>query len=165
MKTKFSYQRLFRFSYLIHVLNRSSPGNKCPPLQFWNRSLQTSNQSALWSCLLLACTQTLFYFSFRSFRKHSWKHHWARENERGERERKIIIFSSTPPLPYCAGGPLRFIFLSRALDEDIFCLCLIPVSTVYFRERTCGARIVLDGLWRENRGFVNRLVFCIWLPN
>ena len=34
---------------------------------------------------LIACTQTLFYFSFRSFRKHRR----ACENERGARERKV----------------------------------------------------------------------------
>ena len=55
----------------------------------------------------IACTQTLFYFSFRSFRKH-----------RQERENWQSI-----NLP-------RFIFLSHALD----------------------------GLWRQNRGSVNRLM-------
>ena len=47
----------------------------------------------------LACTQTLFYFSFRSFRKH-----------RQARERSIVAtlfhvyFLLLPPLPPCAGG-------------------------------------------------------------
>ena len=41
----------------------------------------------------LACTQMLFYFSFRSFHKH----------QRGRRWRKKTIFFS-PPLPSCAGG-------------------------------------------------------------
>ena len=46
--------------------------------------------------LFLACTQALFYFSFRSFTKHRR----AREqSERGARERKITL-----PLPHCAGG-------------------------------------------------------------
>ena len=49
---------------------------------------------------LLARTYTLFYFSFRSFRKH------RRACERSERVRKKNkeLFSSPPPLPPCAGG-------------------------------------------------------------
>ena len=55
------------------------------------------------SCLI-ACTQTLFYFSFRSFRKHR-RAKRACENERGARERKIKnYFLLLPPLPPCAGG-------------------------------------------------------------
>ena len=46
--------------------------------------------------LFLACTQPLFYFSFRSFTKHRR----ARErSECGARVRKITL-----PLPHCAGG-------------------------------------------------------------
>ena len=56
----------------------------------------------------LACKQTLFYFSFRSFQKHRQ----ARErSERGARERKInniffifVYFLLPPPPPPCAGG-------------------------------------------------------------
>ena len=52
----------------------------------------------------IACTQTMFYFSFRSFRKH------RRARERSERTRtsaereKEIYFLLTPLLPPCAGG-------------------------------------------------------------
>ena len=60
--------------------------------------------------MIVACTQTLFYFSFR-------KHRRAR----------VLL----PPPPYAGGSinPPQFYFLSRALN----------------------------GLWRENRGPVNRL--------
>ena len=75
---------------------------------------------------LIACAQTLFYFSFRSFGKH------RRARERGARERKINIFFFPHLCPPCAGvnkSPAVYI-LSRALN----------------------------GLWRENRGSVKRLV-------
>ena len=71
------------------------------------------------------CFIFLGHFSYRSFRKHRG----ARENERGARERKIIL---PPPLPPYAGG------------QKITCgeYILSPA---------------LDGLGRENRGSVNRL--------
>jgi len=53
----------------------------------------------------LACTQTLFYFSFRSLGKHRRArkrggHASESESERGARERKITSPTPTP----CAGG-------------------------------------------------------------
>ena len=76
----------------------------------------------------LACTQTLFYFSFCSF----WKH--RRAHKRGEHaseasERKKEFFFPTP-------ASLRW----RSINPFFF----------FF---SC----VLDGLSRENRGSVNRL--------
>ena len=57
--------------------------------------------------LFLACTQALFYFSFRSFTKHRR----ARErSERGARERKITL-----PLPPCAGGAGQVFYRSYVL--------------------------------------------------
>ena len=57
--------------------------------------------------LFLACTQALFYFSFRSFTKHRR----ARErSERGARERKITL-----PLPLCAGGAGQVFYRSYDL--------------------------------------------------
>ena len=40
----------------------------------------------------VACKQTLFYFSFRSFQKHRRARSRARENERGARERNLPRF-------------------------------------------------------------------------
>ena len=55
----------------------------------------------------LACTQTLFYFSFRSFPKHRR----AQENECRARERKIIL----PHLYPRSINPPRFLFfITRA---------------------------------------------------
>ena len=61
-------------------------------------------KSPLKPCKYIARIQTLFHFSFRSFRKH-WQ---AREPSEAsaDREKKeiIIIFLLPPPLPPCAGG-------------------------------------------------------------
>ena len=79
---------------------------------------------------VLACKQTLFYFSFRSFQKH-WRVKWARENERRAQERKIKIFFFPHPYP-----------LVLAVNKSPAVYSLSPA---------------LDGVWRENRGSVNRL--------
>ena len=87
----------------------------------------------------LACTQTLFYFSFRSFQRH------LRACERSERARKknkerlktsleemrFIKFLLPPPLPPCA---------QLAVHKSPAVYILSPA---------------LDGLWRENRGSVS----------
>ena len=76
----------------------------------------------------LACTQTLFYFSFRSFRKHRWAHELSKRARTSvEREKDS---SSSTPTPSCwrSINPLRFIF--------------------YHARST----------WRESRGSVNRLL-------
>ena len=60
----------------------------------------------------LACTQTLFYFSFRSFRKH-------RRARKGERESERLFSTSYTPYPLALAvskSPAVFIFLSRAFD-------------------------------------------------
>ena len=75
--------------------------------------------------------KTLFYFSFCSF--------WARENESGEKFQLLPemstdrVFSSTST---------TFPFALAVMNKS---------SVVDFFSR------VLDGLWRENRGSVNRL--------
>ena len=58
--------------------------------------LEENNEYILF---LLAYTQTLFYFSFRFFRRHRR----ARENERGASARSVY-FLRPPPLLPCAGG-------------------------------------------------------------
>ena len=75
----------------------------------------------------LACTQTLFYFSFRSFRMI------------GEKKNSFFFFLPTSTtLRWWSINPPRF-FLSPRLSR------------------------ALDGLWRENGGSVNRLMFYIRL--
>ena len=47
------------------------------------------------SPFIIACTQTSFYFSFRSFRIHQREQERGEhvsESERGARERKIIVY-------------------------------------------------------------------------
>ena len=79
----------------------------------------------------LAWTQTLCHFSFRYLRKYR-RAKRARENERGVRERKknILFFPHHYPL-------------ALAVNKSSVVYILSPA---------------LDGLWRENRGSVNRLL-------
>ena len=87
----------------------------------------------------LACTQTLFYFSFRSFRKHRRASEGserartssARENERGARERKIKpdcrhLWEKRGLLsPSAMSTTLHYHLHVRSTNEigDINCLC------------------------------------------
>ena len=72
---------------------------------------------------VLACTQTLSYFSFRSFRKHR-RAKRACENKQGAREGKIKkgFFSSSPtptPLRWRSINPLRLVFYNaRSTDFE-----------------------------------------------
>ena len=89
-----------------------------------------------WFCIvcvisIVACTQTLFYFSSRSFRKH-WRARARSERARTsvDREKGEInfLFSSSPtptPLRWRSINPLRFIFYnarSTDFEEKIECL-------------------------------------------
>ena len=65
------------------------------------RSLNLSQYTSAVVFVILACTQTLFYFSFRSFRKHQ------RARERSERH--------PYPLAPAVNKSPEFYFLSRAL--------------------------------------------------
>ena len=78
---------------------------------------------------VVACKQT-FYFSFRSFQKHR-QVKWACKNEHRAQERKIKIFFFPHPYP-----------LVLAVNKSPAVYSLSPT---------------LDGVWRENRGSVNRL--------
>ena len=62
----------------------------------------------MYVCMYVACTQTLFYFSFRSFGKH------RRARERGARERKINNFLIL--LALAVNKSPGDYFLSHALD-------------------------------------------------
>ena len=87
--------------------------------------------------LVLACTQTLFYFSFCFFQKHLQATR-ARENESGARETKIFFFTLTPtPLHWRSINPRRFTFYHPRFN----------------------------GLWRESKGSVNRLLCSLHLWN
>ena len=73
--------------------------------------------------VILACTQTLFYFSFRSLGKHRrarkrGEHASESESEREARERKIT--SPTPtPLRWRSINPPRFTFYhARSTDFE-----------------------------------------------
>ena len=89
----------------------------------------------------IACTETMFYFSFRSFRKHRR----ARENERRGRERNLSSSSpTTTPLRWRSINPLRFIFYhpgstdfeekikareqARESTSSIFAFCRILIT-------------------------------------
>ena len=71
--------------------------------------LEENNEYILF---LLAYTQTLFYFSFRSFRRHRR----ALENERGAREASIFFFPHHYPLALAVNTSPVVYFLSPALD-------------------------------------------------
>ena len=86
--------------------------------------------------LVLACTQTLFYFSFCFFQKHLQATR-ARENESGARETKI--FFSTDPYPFA---------LTVNKSPAVYIL-----SPAFY------------GLWRESKGSVNRLLCSLHLWN
>ena len=79
----------------------------------------------------VACKQTLFYFSFRSFQKHQRaRERSKRARTSAEREKeKERTSPTTTPLRWRSINPPAVYILSPALD----------------------------GLWRENRGSVSRL--------
>ena len=62
----------------------------------------------------LACTQTLFYFSFRSFRKH-------RRARKGERESERLFSTSSIPTPlhWRSVNPPRFLFFITCVRRTL----------------------------------------------
>ena len=88
----------------------------------------------------LACKQKLFYFSFRSFQKHRRaRERIERARTNAQRAKENVYFLLSPPLPPCAGG-----------NKSPAVYILSPF---------------LDGLWRENRGTVNRLNLHVYALN
>ena len=62
----------------------------------------------------VACTQTLFYFSFRSLREHPQGRERSECRERERKMKNYFLFSSSPttnPLRWRSINPLRFISL------------------------------------------------------
>ena len=89
--------------------------NRCIKCQYW--VLLTHELPPFWQ----ACTQTLFYFSFRSFRKH--RHARERgEHASAEREEEKYIFSFPHPYPFALAvnkAPAVFIFYhARSTDFE-----------------------------------------------
>ena len=141
---------------------------------------------------ILACAQTLFYFSFRSFRKHRR----ARENERpslaGNKSPAVYILSpaldwrvhrhcfiflfvrfknigelasevSAQERTRSAREKMSIFFfphhypLALAVNKSPAVYILSPFLDALWRGNWVCERATLDGLWRENRGTVNRL--------
>ena len=89
-----------------------------------------------WSCvfssslvIFLACTQTLFYFSFRSFRKHRRARERSERRARGARKKNIerLFFSSptTTSLRWWSINPLK---KQRACEQAITFLIRLGIQ-------------------------------------
>ena len=103
----------------------------------------------------LPCTQTLFYFSFRSFRRHLR----ARKNERGARERKI---ENVCRHLWEKWGLLSF-FFPHHYPLALSWLSINPLRFIFYHLRSTDFEEKIEGLWKHCRPILSALFFYLFL--